>query len=85
MGCLSLLIENNVRAAHLRRLIIVKEKPEFSAHFLNGLPDFVYTILGQLNGDQQKAVLKVLQAKDYVLIKGMAGTGMFNVTLLIRV
>ncbi|KAF5294448.1 hypothetical protein FQR65_LT01574 [Abscondita terminalis] len=75
MTNLSLLLEASEQASRLRKFIIEKELPTFE----NKLPKLVATkgtaILRKLNKMQQKAVLKSLSTNDYLLIKGMPGTG----------
>ncbi|XP_045462614.1 DNA replication ATP-dependent helicase/nuclease DNA2 [Harmonia axyridis] len=73
--CLTLLLEPSTRADHLRSMVIDKKLPTFS----NKLPKVVAVkglqILKRLNSIQRKAVLKAISANDYLLIKGMPGTG----------
>ncbi|XP_076300421.1 DNA replication helicase/nuclease 2 isoform X2 [Lasioglossum baleicum] len=58
------------------REIVVDKKP---ATFASGLPRSVIgksaRVVQGLNENQQRAVLKAMAANDYVLIKGMPGTG----------
>ncbi|KAI4477910.1 hypothetical protein M0804_012390 [Polistes exclamans] len=58
------------------RSIVIDKKP---ATFLKKLPRSVIfksaTVLQHLNEVQQRAILKCLAANEYVLIKGMPGTG----------
>nr|XP_022919346.1 DNA replication ATP-dependent helicase/nuclease DNA2 [Onthophagus taurus] len=72
---LALLLEDTETSQRLRDLIIDKKPP----NYLKKLPRIVATkappILQRLNAVQQQAVLKVLTAEDYVLIKGLPGTG----------
>ncbi|KAK4872773.1 hypothetical protein RN001_014802 [Aquatica leii] len=75
MTNLSLLLEASDQAARLRKFIIERQPPTFK----NNLPKAVATkgtsILRKLNKMQQKAILKSLSTNDYLLIKGMPGTG----------
>lgn len=62
------------RARELRQLIIENKPPEFK------VTSTAYTLSGpasqrSLNVDQQKAIEKVMSAKDYALVLGMPGTG----------
>ncbi|OQU96675.1 AAA domain-containing protein [Cladophialophora immunda] len=62
------------RARELRQLIIENRHPEFT------VPSTAYTLSGpasqqNLNADQQRAIEKVMSAKDYALVLGMPGTG----------
>lgn len=69
------LLSNDETSVKLRR-IIIDRKP---ATFLEKLPRSVVsasaTIINDLNESQQRAVLKAVAAHEYVLIKGMPGTG----------
>lgn len=75
MTNLSLLLEPSDEAKKLREIIIDKKSPTFN----NKLPKTVATkgtpILRTLNKMQQRAILKALSSNDYLLIKGMPGTG----------
>ena len=72
---LAKLLSNTPVAERLRSLIIDRE----AVSFLKGLPKEVATvgkpILRRLNRVQQKAIFKTLMAEQYVLLKGMPGTG----------
>lgn len=62
------------RARELRQLIIENKAPDFK------VTSTAYTLSGpasqqNLNIDQQKAIEKVMSAKDYALVLGMPGTG----------
>ncbi|OAP60752.1 DNA replication ATP-dependent helicase Dna2 [Fonsecaea erecta] len=62
------------RARELRQLIIENKYPEFK------VTSTAYTLSGpasqqNLNVDQQRAIEKVMSAKDYALVLGMPGTG----------
>ncbi|XP_076652075.1 DNA replication helicase/nuclease 2 isoform X2 [Halictus rubicundus] len=69
------LMGNNEICEKLRD-IVVDKKP---ATFASGLPRSVINksarIVQGLNENQQRAILKAMAANDYVLIKGMPGTG----------
>ncbi|XP_015178226.1 PREDICTED: DNA replication ATP-dependent helicase/nuclease DNA2 [Polistes dominula] len=69
------LLYDNIICGRLRSIVIDK-KP---ATFLTKLPRSVIfksaTVLQHLNEIQQRAILKCLAANEYVLIKGMPGTG----------
>ncbi|XP_076233037.1 DNA replication helicase/nuclease 2 isoform X2 [Calliopsis andreniformis] len=58
------------------RDIVIDRKP---ATFMKGLSQSIVhksaKIINELNENQQKAVLKAMIANDYILIKGMPGTG----------
>lgn len=62
------------RARELRQLIVENKSPEFNvvstAYILSGPAS-----QQNLNIDQQKAIEKVMSAKDYALVLGMPGTG----------
>ncbi|KIW67414.1 hypothetical protein PV04_06673 [Phialophora macrospora] len=62
------------RAHELRQLIVENKAPEFK------ITSTGYTLSGpasqqNLNIDQQRAIEKVMSAKDYALVLGMPGTG----------
>ena len=72
---LARLLSNTPESERLRTLIL--DQKEVS--FLKGLPKEVATvgkhILRPLNRVQQKAIFRTLMAEQYVLLKGMPGTG----------
>jgi len=69
------LLNNNEISTRLRRIVIDKT----SATFVEKLPRSIISIsakiISDLNEDQQRAVLKAIAANEYILIKGMPGTG----------
>ncbi|KAL6261113.1 hypothetical protein P5V15_008642 [Pogonomyrmex californicus] len=69
------LLNNDETIVNLRR-IVIDRRP---ATFMNKLPRSIVStstrIISDLNENQQRAVLKAVAAHDYVLIKGMPGTG----------
>ena len=75
LGNIAKFMENNSVAKRLRNFIIDKK----SVNFITGLPREVAlngkSILKPLNRVQQKAIFKTLMAENYVLLKGMPGTG----------
>ncbi|RZC34552.1 DNA replication ATP-dependent helicase/nuclease DNA2 [Asbolus verrucosus] len=71
----ALLLENTPRAAQLRNTIIDKTAPTFASKLPSVVAKKGGPILRRLNHVQQKAVLKALCAKEFLLIKGMPGTG----------
>ncbi|GFQ74029.1 hypothetical protein TNCT_473341 [Trichonephila clavata] len=69
------LMNNDSEALELRKFVIDKHPPSFAKSLpkdvvLNGRP-----ILKELNKVQQRVVLKALMSQDYLIIKGMPGTG----------
>ncbi|KAI5746615.1 hypothetical protein M8J77_005494, partial [Diaphorina citri] len=73
---LGLLLEKDHRNnTSLRSLIIDRTLPRFSSKHHASILDVGSDLFAKLNTGQKKAVLKVLTAKDYLLIKGMPGTG----------
>lgn len=71
---LALLLENSDSAARLRSFIIDFKIPLFTS-ISNVLLEKNKSVLYELNVSQREAVLKTIAAKDYMLIKGMPGTG----------
>lgn len=72
---LTLLLQQSERADELRQIIIEKRLPTFETKLSKIIITKGAAILKRLNNVQQRAVLKALAAKDYLLIKGMPGTG----------
>ncbi len=72
---LAKLMSNSAEASKLRKIVIQKAK----ASFVPGLPKEVAMlgkpVLKPLNRVQQKAVFKTMMAEDFVLLKGMPGSG----------
>nr|XP_050867818.1 DNA replication ATP-dependent helicase/nuclease DNA2 [Vespula vulgaris] len=69
-----LLYDNEV-CRKLRSIIIDRKPATFLAQLPRSIIFKIATILQSLNEVQQKAILKCLAANEYVLIKGMPGTG----------
>ncbi|CAK7349266.1 unnamed protein product [Dovyalis caffra] len=65
------------QSSHLRKMIVDLEAPRFdSGCIFSQDPAITYIwSVKSLNGDQRRAILKILTAKDYALILGMPGTG----------
>lgn len=59
----------------MRKLIIDKARPTFQDDLPKSIVNKCINILKRLNKNQKRAVLKSLMANDYLLIKGMPGTG----------
>ncbi|XP_059175966.1 DNA replication ATP-dependent helicase/nuclease DNA2-like [Physella acuta] len=72
---LSKLMEPSPRSKRLRELIIMKSKPQFDLKISKSWVEKVKPVFKKLNKPQKAAILKVLMAKDYILIKGFPGTG----------
>ncbi|PSN33515.1 DNA replication ATP-dependent helicase/nuclease DNA2 [Blattella germanica] len=72
VGCL---MDDTVGAGKLRKLIIDKEQPTFMEKLQSSILRPGRAILEPLNMGQRRAVVKALTAHDYMLIKGMPGTG----------
>ncbi|XP_037077017.1 DNA replication ATP-dependent helicase/nuclease DNA2-like [Pollicipes pollicipes] len=75
LSSLARLLEQTERSRRVRELLIDRLPPAF----LPGLGRVVITkcraILRPLNKLQQRALLRVMMAEDYLLIRGMPGTG----------
>lgn len=69
------LLSNDESIVRLRRIVIDR----IPATFVEKLPRSIVSasakIISDLNENQQRAVLKALAANEYILIKGMPGTG----------
>ncbi|GFO46497.1 hypothetical protein PoB_007300200 [Plakobranchus ocellatus] len=72
---LSKLMDPTPQGSWLRNLIIKRQAPEFELKVSKSCLYKVKSIFKPLNKPQRTAILKVLMAKDYVLIKGFPGTG----------
>jgi DNA replication ATP-dependent helicase Dna2 len=59
----------------LRRLVVHRQAVSFLPGLKKDIIAVAKPILRPLNRSQQKAIFKTLMAEDYVLIKGMPGTG----------
>ncbi|KAG8226891.1 hypothetical protein J437_LFUL005650 [Ladona fulva] len=80
---LALLLEDNWSAARLRELIIERREPQFVKKLDGRMIIKCSPILKKLNHCQTRAVLRALSAKDYILIRGLPGTG--NLNLVIKI
>ena len=72
---IGVLLENRESAERLRKIIIERSLPVFS----KSLPDIIIKsgqkILTSLNKPQRQAVLQALACENYMLLKGLPGTG----------
>lgn len=75
MATLGALIDNHDNSLRLRNIIIDRKLPTFSKKLPNIIASVGKQILIRLNFIQQKAVLKALTTNDYLLLKGLPGTG----------
>lgn len=75
MTNLGALLDNRESSDRLRKIIIDKIKPTFQIRAPSTLLTKGKEILSTLNGIQRKAVLRAITANDYMLIKGLPGTG----------
>lgn len=75
MATLGALIDNHDNSLRLRNIIIDRKLPTFSKKLPNIIASVGKQILIRLNVIQQKAVLKALTTNDYLLLKGLPGTG----------
>lgn len=72
---LSIFLEKSAKAERLRKIIIDKSPPTFLPKLPSVVAKKCIPILKRLNVVQQRAALRALSAKDFLLIKGMPGTG----------
>lgn len=72
---LAILLQSDERATQLRKLIIDKEPPTSQRTLPKSFYEKSKTILKNMNSMQQRAIIKAIAANDYLLIKGMPGTG----------
>lgn len=75
LATLGALIDVRENSLRLRNIIIDKKLPTFSKKLPNIIATVGKQILISLNDIQKKAVLKALTANDYLLLKGLPGTG----------
>lgn len=75
MTNLTLLLEPTEKSEHLRKLIVDKTEPSFKKKLPKAIAVKAEKFLGKLNNKQKQAVFKAIAAEDYLLIKGMPGTG----------
>ncbi|XP_020290198.1 DNA replication ATP-dependent helicase/nuclease DNA2 [Pseudomyrmex gracilis] len=69
------LLGNNEICVKLRRIVIDKKPASFAEKVSRSIVSASAEIISDLNDNQQRAVLKAVTANEYVLIKGMPGTG----------
>lgn len=76
-------LDINVFVFHIYSIVIDRIKPTFCKKLPNIIATVGKQILVGLNVIQQKAVLKALTANDYLLLKGLPGTGKTQTLLAI--
>ncbi|XP_072744697.1 DNA replication ATP-dependent helicase/nuclease DNA2 [Anoplolepis gracilipes] len=69
------LLGNEETSVRLRRIVIDRTPATFAEKLPRSVVSASAKIISDLNENQQRAVLKALAANEYVLIKGMPGTG----------
>ncbi|XP_011696156.1 PREDICTED: DNA replication ATP-dependent helicase/nuclease DNA2 isoform X2 [Wasmannia auropunctata] len=69
------LLSNDETSVKLRRVVIDRRPATFVEKLPRSTVSAGARIISDLNENQQRAVLKAVAAHDYVLIKGMPGTG----------
>ncbi|KAL1116792.1 hypothetical protein AAG570_005264 [Ranatra chinensis] len=74
---LALLLDDSKQAARLRESIIDLKVPKFATKLSSKIAKIAGPIFKRLNRDQERAILQVLAAESYILIRGMPGTGKF--------
>lgn len=72
---LGVLLDGSERSDRLRQIGIDKIKPSFSKVLPKVIASDGISILRNLNTVQRKAVMRALTANEYMLIKGLPGTG----------
>lgn len=76
---LVLLMENTNQSDRLRSFVIDMQLPKFSPLKKDVNVSRYEHILSNLNQLQRDAILRILETRDYTLIKGMPGTGELSV------
>lgn len=69
------LLSNDEPIVKLRRIVIDRTPATFVEKLPRSIVSTSTKIISDLNENQQRAVLKALAANEYILIKGMPGTG----------
>ncbi|XP_078043010.1 DNA replication helicase/nuclease 2 [Augochlora pura] len=69
------LLTDNEICEKLREIVIDKKPATFEKVLSKSVISISADIIKKLNEDQKRAVLKTMAAKEYILIKGMPGTG----------
>lgn len=69
------LLSNDEAIIRLRRIIVDRIPATFTEKLPRSVVSISAQIISDLNENQQRVVLKVVAANEYVLIKGMPGTG----------
>lgn len=75
---LGILLDNDDRSKKLRDIIIHHSTPTFTKILPKRIAGDIEIILESLNQEQRSAALKALTSEDFMLIKGLPGTGKFN-------
>jgi len=69
------LLSNDETSVKLRHIVIDRRPATFMEKLPRSVVSASTKIISDLNENQQRAVLKAVAAREYVLIKGMPGTG----------
>ncbi|GAB6028726.1 Tripartite DNA replication factor [Chamberlinius hualienensis] len=75
MGNVARLMMNNDNCNRLRNIIVHRQLPTFKTQLPKSVVLAVKPVLRSLNKGQQAAIFKALLCNDFLLIKGMPGTG----------
>uniref|UniRef100_A0A183EIR5 Cas_Cas4 domain-containing protein n=1 Tax=Gongylonema pulchrum TaxID=637853 RepID=A0A183EIR5_9BILA len=74
LGNLVMLMRDSKQMAKMRSLLIDMRAPSFSKMRKEDI-SIISEVVKQLNGDQARAVVKCLMAKDFAVIEGFPGSG----------
>lgn len=76
---LGVLLDDTDLSKKLKKLIIEKQPATFKEKLPKEVAIKGKDVMKSLNSVQKRAILKALTAHDYILIKGMPGTGIYTI------